>query len=691
MIAEIKSCKMKSCRNINCRPGACPQTGRGRIYNVRFIPIQMIIGLAIFLFSSIVFAQRVDTSAAMMEKQEFKNSRAVSKVLYPGDADIDAKYYKLDLTLIYASDYLNGSVRVDAVPASASINSFFLDLSNSLTVDSVISDNEGLSYIHQDNKLFITLPRTYQKDERFSVIIYYQGVPVSNGFGSIEFGSHDGSPAIWTLSEPYGAKDWWPCKDNPDDKADSSQMNMTCSDNLIPVSNGVLQKITENGNGTHTYFWFNKYPIANYLISMAITNYTVYKNYFHYSPTDSMPVVHYIYPENFDNVKHLLDKTTGMLAIFSEKYGLYPFIDQKYGHAEFGWSGGMEHQTITSLGSFSESIIAHELAHQWFGDMITCKNWHEIWLNEGFATYSEAVYFEAVDPTTYGPYIESLMSYAKQAKGTVYADDIGSVSTIFDYASTYAKGAVVLHMLRGVVGDSVFFNVMKTYAASPELKYNNASTSDFRRIAENVSGKDLGYFFNEWIYGKNYPRYRYSWNFTKTGTDIYTINLKLTQNPNNEPSYFTMPVEIKIYTTEKDTVVRFFNNQSTQEFEFPVTGRPEYLSFDPRNLIMKEVQISDSVDITKPENYILNQNYPNPFNPSTTIRYEIPVSQQGFVPVKITVYNPLGQMVAILVNEEKPAGTYEAKFDASGLSSGIYYYKLTVPGYSITKKMVAAK
>ncbi len=666
MIAEIKNCRIK----------------RLQTYKT---------GLLIFLFSSMVLAQSVDTSSAMMEKQEFINSQAISKVLYPGDAAIDAKYYKLDLTLNYTSDFLKGTVRVDAVPASASLNSFFLDLSNRLSVDSVVSGNVSLSYTHQDDRLNITLQRTYLQGERFSVIVYYQGVPASNGFGSIEFGSHNGSPAIWTLSEPYGAKDWWPCKDNPDDKVDSSQVNLTCADNLIPVSNGVLQQVIENGNGTHTYFWFNKYPIANYLISMAITNYTVYKNYFHYSPADSMLVVHYIYPEHFDNVKHLLDKTTGMLSIFSEKYGLYPFIDQKYGHAEFGWSGGMEHQTITSLGSFSESIIAHELAHQWFGDMITCKNWHEIWLNEGFATYSEAVYFEAVDPSSYGPYIESLMTYAKESKSTVYAEDISSVSTIFDYASTYAKGAVVLHMLRGVVGDSVFFNIMKTYAASPDLRYNNASTADFRRIAEDVYGKDLGYFFDEWIYGKNYPRYRYSWDFKKSGTNIFTINFKLTQNPNGEPSYFTMPVEIKIHTTEKDTIVTVFNDQIMQEFEFKVTGKPEYLSFDPRNLIMKEVQIADSVDVTKPENYTLDQNYPNPFNPSTTIRYEIPVSQQGFVPVKITVYNSLGQEVAVLVNEEKPAGTYEVKFEIAGLSSGIYYYKLTVPGYSITKKMAAAK
>ncbi len=648
--------------------------------------------ILIFLFSTIrTLSQAVDPSLVEIEKRQYENSFALSKVLYPGDEGIDAKYYKLDLTLTNSPDYLKGFVQVDAVPVSAALNSFFLDLSNDLRVDSVISDNNALTFTHQDDKLNINLSRIYKQNERFSVIIYYEGIPGSNGFGSFEFGSHDNTPAIWTLSEPYGARDWWPCKDNPDDKADSSQVNLTCSNSLIPVSNGVLQKINNNGDGTHTYFWYNKYPIANYLISMAITNYTIYKNYFHYSPDDSMPVVHYIYPENFNNAKPFLDKTVDMLEIFSGKYGLYPFIDQKYGHAEFGWSGGMEHQTITSLGSFSESLIAHELAHQWFGDMITCKNWHEIWLNEGFATYSEAVYFEAQDKSFYAPYIESLMSYAKTAKSSVYVDDISSVTTIFNYASTYAKGAIVLHMLRGVVGDSVFFNIMKSYAVSPGLKYNNASTDDFKNIAENIYGRDLGYFFDEWVYGENFPHYSYSWNFRKAGTNIYQINFKIKQDINSLPAFFTMPVYIKIHTTDKDTIVRIFNDQSNQEFEFNVTGQPEYLTFDPNNWIMKEVQITDSIDITKPENYILEQNYPNPFNPSTTIRYEVPVNQQGFVPIKLTVYNSLGQQVAVLVNEEKPAGIYEVELDIPALSSGIYYYKLTAPGYEVTKKMVVVK
>ena len=329
------------------------------------------------LASVSIIAQAPAPALVKGEKLQFNNSLKLSKILYPGDQTIDVKYYKLDLNITNSPNYLKGSVRIDAVPSSVSLDSFFLDLSNNLLVDSVISDNSRLQFVHSNDKLNVTLTHSFLPNEKFSIVVYYEGVPNSNGFGSFEFGSHSGVPATWTLSEPYGARDWWPCKDNPADKADSSQMNITCASNLTGVSNGVLQRVTDNGNGTHTFSWFNKYPIANYLISLAVTNYTEYKTYFNYSSNDSMLVVHYIYPENFAQYKSVLDKTTNMLRIFSDRYGLYPFIDQKYGHAEFGWGGGMEHQTLTSLGSFSESIIAHELAHQWFGDLITCENWHD--------------------------------------------------------------------------------------------------------------------------------------------------------------------------------------------------------------------------------------------------------------------------------------------------------------------------
>ncbi len=273
-----------------------------------------------------------------------------------------------------------------------------------------------------------------------------------------------------------------------------------------------LESITPNGNGTHTYYWKNHYTIANYLISLAITNYTQYDTYYHYSPTDSMVITNFIYPENFNYVKPLVDETDEMIEVFADRYGEYPFIEEKYGHAEYQWGGAMEHQTCSSMGFWGIGVISHELAHQWYGDMITCKDWHHIWLNEGFATYSEAVYLEARDgKAAYDAQIACEMSYARDAQGTIWVQDITDVGQIFNGNRSYAKGSCVLHMLRGIVGDSTFFDIMRTYSADPSVSYGVATTEDFQAIAESVYGQDLDYFFQEWIYGENEPTYTVGW------------------------------------------------------------------------------------------------------------------------------------------------------------------------------------
>ena len=340
------------------------------------------------------------------------------------------------------------------------------------------------------------------------------------------------------------------------------------------MSNGKLISITDNGDGTKTYKWHNSYPIAQYLLSLAITNYTIYTNYYNYSPVDSMPVVHHIYPETFPSVQSVLDKTPLMIKIYSDRFGQYPFLREKYGHAQFGWSGGMEHQTCSSMGVFAEDIISHELAHQWFGDDITCKDWHHIWLNEGFATYCTGLYYEAAyGPATYNSYMASQMVTAQTAVGSIYVQDISNIDEIFNGARSYSKGSVVLHMLRGIVGDTVFFKILKSYIADPTLAYNVAVTEDFQRNAEAVSGLNLEYFFSEWIYGVNYPQYNLTWNYTPASGNLYNVTLNLSQQNNTNPSYFTMPVKIKISTAVSDTVFTIFNDQQSQQYGFTVLGQ----------------------------------------------------------------------------------------------------------------------
>lgn len=650
--------------------------------------------LIAILFAPNCFPQLNKGNLVKYEKYQFQNYNKINKILYPGDSSINITYYGLNLNITYSPNYLKGIATISAKSTENGLTNFFLDLQDTMHVDSVLLNGSQVYFKHSLAKLEITLPRSYNIGEQFSVIIYYQGVPGSSGFGSFEFSSHNNAPAIWSLSEPYGASDWFPCKDTPADKADSSDVWVTCSNSLIAASNGTLQAVVDNGDGTHTFKWKNIYPIAQYLISIAISNYTVYTTYYHYAPSDSMPIVFYIYPEDFNSAKPYLDKVANMIAIFSKFYGPYPFLKEKYGEAQFGWGGGMEHQTMTSLGGFDEDLEAHELAHQWYGDKITCADWQDIWLNEGFASFSEAVYFGAVSGlNSYNLMMNSFMDNAKNAVGSIYVQNISNVNSIFDYDRSYAKGAVVLHMLKGIMGDSLFYQLMKTYASDPKLAYRSAHTADFELDAEKVYGSTLGYFFNEWIYGVGYPHYTVSWNYDYINNNIYSVNLNISQTTNTNPAFFTMPIQIQVKTSAGDTIVTIFNNRQNQLISFNVKGTPQYINFDPNNLILKDISIIDSVDLTKPQTFTLYQNYPNPFNPSTLINYSIPVNSKGFIPVKLIVYDELGNVVAKLVDKTQPAGTYSVKFPPGNkhLASGIYYYQIIAGSYNQTKNMVLIK
>jgi len=543
------------------------------------------------LLSTVLFAQEFDQRIAEMEKAAHSNIFSLSKVNYPGESKIDVTYYGLVLSVTNSPRNITGDVTVNAKVDTFSINNFFLDLQDVLTVDSVLLNGISTSYTHSNDELHIDLDRTYNLGEEISVEVFYHGVPGSSGFGSFEFGTHNGTPIIWTLSEPYGTSDWFPCKDTPADKADSSDVWITVVESLIPIANGTLENITINGNGTHTYYWKNHHPISQYLISLAMTNYHQYDTYYHYSPTDSMVITHYTYPESFNGLKPLLDETDDMIEVFSEKFGEYPFLDERYGHAEMEWGGAMEHQTCSSMGFWGTGVVSHELSHQWYGDMITCKDWHHIWLNEGFATYAEGVYLEAKNGQgSYNSFINSEMNYARNANGTIWVQNINSVGEIFNGPRSYSKGGMVLHMLRGVVGDSTtFFDIMRAYSSDPDLKYGVATTEDFQAVAESVYGQSLDYFFQEWIYGENYPVYHVWWSYSHVSGQTYRMYLNITQEVNSNPSFFTMPVQIKVNTSLGDTVVSVFNNEQNQDFQFDVLGTPLSIVFDPDNWILKTV------------------------------------------------------------------------------------------------------
>lgn len=564
--------------------------------------------LVSIIFSFGIFAQQTTNRIAEFEKTANSNKLSLSKINYPGDSKIDVVYCKLNLTITFSPNFLYGDVTINLKVDTSSTSNLFLDLVDYISVDSVFLNGEVTTFNHSNNILTIDLDRVYVQSEMLNVRIIYSGDGGPNGFGRFKFGAHDGNPVLATLSEPFGSSHWWPCKDTPGDKIDSADIWITVDQSLIPVSNGTLKEIVDNGNGTHTYKWSERYPIAQYLISVTVTDFHQYNTYYNYSLTDSMIITHYIYPENFNNgLQSLLDETSAMMEVFSDKFGEYPFIEEKYGHAEYTgvFGGAMEHQTCTSMGFWNQDVVAHELAHQWFGDKITCKDWHHIWLNEGFATYLEAVYEEAKNGfNSYQSKIQSEMDFAKTATGTIWVQDINDIGEIFSGSRSYAKGAVVLHMLRGVVGDEVFFNILNSYINNPPLVYGVATTEDMQAVAENVYGQSLTYFFREWIYGENFPVYNLWWTYLQTSGNNYTVQLNITQDSNPNPLFFTMPVQIEFGTSAGDTLITLFNNEQNQNFEFELTGEPQTINFDPGNWILKTVNSIMPVEVINFHGYL---------------------------------------------------------------------------------------
>lgn len=577
--------------------------------------------VALFLLPLYGFSQQPSGAAACAEvKQNLAEKRLLytknAKIAYPGDATIDVNYYKLELAINPTAKSLSSVVTIKFTTLQDLATCFF-DLNSSFSVSAVqVIENEIAvaaekpTFEHSSNLVALKFPKTYKKGENVTVKITYSGKPPSNNSGSFEFGTHGSQafPVIWSLSEPYGAPDWWVCKDNPNDKADSSDVWITMPSAFVSVSNGKLTAVLDNGS-SKTYKWKNRYPIAHYLISVACSNYEQYDNYFKYSEKDSLLVSHYLYPESLTaTTKAQLNETVNALNVFSKIYGEYPFIKEKYGHAQCGFGGGMEHQTCSSMGEFNTGLIAHELAHQWFGDKVTCKTWADIWVNEGFATFSEAIYTENTQgKAAYQKEIANDMTQAKQATGSIFVQNTSSIGQIFNFNRTYAKGSVVLHMLRGVLGDDTFFltlrNYLKQYAQSV------ASVRDFQAVAEATSGKKLDYFFNEWLFGTGYPAYNFGWQKENTKGAKITVNQQVV----NGSELFKMPVQLQFrLANNKDTTVVVNVDAEKQTFVFDsFAAEVTNVVFDPDNLILKDLTVDLNVTAIAPsiEELVL---YPNP-------------------------------------------------------------------------------
>jgi aminopeptidase N len=498
-----------------------------------------------------------------------------------------------------AIDSISGSVNYYFVP-SQNIDSISFDLSSAMLVDSVIVDQLNAVFQRSNDLLKINFPSTKLGGQVDSVCIYYHGQPVSTGNGSFEIASHSGAPILWTLSEPYGAKDWWPCRQNTADKIDSMEINCHIPFGDRCASNGKLLSVENVFDGT-IYHWKTNYPIAPYLVAIGVTNYAEISDTLLLANQDTMPILNYVFPEDSANVYESVLVTKSLLEFYDSLLIDYPFSKEKYGHAQFGWGGGMEHQTMSFVGSFDFELVAHEMVHQWFGDYSTCESWKDIWLHEGFATYMAGMTIERFHPEQWFVWKQNALDdIIRLADGSVLCDDTTDLSRIFNGRLSYHKGAFLLHMLRWKYGDAIFANALRNYLNDQSLAYDYCQTDQLKLAFQQATGEVQDRFFNEWYSGQGYPSYSVEWNNTDKKVD-----LTISQTTSDASvSFFHIPIPIQFSNDLEDTIIAFDPVSNGQSFSADLNFIPKYVNIDPevriisaRNDVRKKLPPGSITDV----------------------------------------------------------------------------------------------
>ncbi len=433
----------------------------------------------------------------------------------------DVRFYHIDLSVNDTSTFLQGSTRLIIEIRQPGIQELVFELAEQYRVDSVMLDGQkkGSVVLENDLLIFSGFQDTLKEGESYEITVYYQGSKPGSGFfsGIINAGVSEWDKRVtYTLSEPFSAKDWYVVKQVLNDKADSAWVFLTVDSALMAGSVGLLDSVTELEDGKKRFEWKTRYPIAFYLLSLAVSDYRDYSFYVDIAGMDSILVQNYIYnhPLYLTENKERIDKTADLLVLFSELFGTYPFHEEKYGHALAPIGGGMEHQTMTTLDDFRFNLVAHELGHQWFGNYVTCGTWQDIWINEGFASYSEYLALQYLkDQPSADDWMENAHLVALQEdQGSVYVpfEESTSVSRIFSGRLSYKKGAALLHMIRYELdNDSLFFGTLKSFLE--EFGNSTATGEDFKNVLEAYTGNSFDSFFNQWYYGAGYPVFYFTW------------------------------------------------------------------------------------------------------------------------------------------------------------------------------------
>jgi len=603
--------------------------------------------------------------------------------------EFDSRFVFIDIEPNLSSQTIQAAVTTQFTSLTDDLSDITLDFYDAFTIDSVTGS--AVSYTLSGEVYHVTLDQPYDSGETFTVATTYHGSPpLIGGIKGFRFVNHGGVPVIATLCTPFLAHSWWPCVDGPADKLDSVHLRITIPDTLYAgyplyaASVGKLMSVTYPAAGSVTYEWHENYPVVPYYVSIAMTNYRIFSHMYYYD-ADSMGVPYYVFPEDYSAAQGTFAETVDMIEFHAGLFGEYPFVTEKYSMAEIGFYGAIEKQTKTIMGGVSSSwymVVLHELAHMWFGDMISPTSWHHCWVNEGFATYCEALWWgDKYGEQQYHTYMDGLKYWQG---GTIYLYDISNPFGIF-LTICYDKGAWVLHMLRHVVGDSVFFDAMYQYATDPVFMYGNASTEDVQQVFQTVSGMDLAIFFDQWIYDEYYPRYLYRWYVTDDtkGRAEVTVIIEQTQDGQGWRPVFEMPIDLRFTFAGSDTTITVQNNDTLQIYQFTFAQAPTAVALDPDEWILRyaELGIEETEGLAVNTAQTMLHCMPNPVSRKAVIEYAVPV--EGMI--SIDLYNAAGQKVRTIVQGRQETGVHQCTFDASGLSNGIYF--LYIDG-QVTQKII---
>ncbi|PZR23804.1 MAG: peptidase M1 [Flavobacterium psychrophilum] len=603
------------------------------------------------------FAQSTE-EIAEAERKSGHNLMTFTANAHTGNYDV--VYHRLDLTADPNVHFISGTITTDFI-AKEDMADVTFDLASELTVSQVLQNGNNLVFTQNENdELVITLPSTLSTGSQARVEITYSGAPPTQDEAFV-VSQHAGAPVLWTLSEPYGAKDWWPCKQDLIDKIENIDVYITAPSQYVSVSNGLEQSQTENEDGTKTTHYRHQYPIPAYLVAISISNYGIFTQTAGTVPNE-FPIVNYLYPESQTQNEQNLAVTLPIMDFYEQTFETYPFHNEKYGHAQCGFGGGMEHTTVSFMGSFGRNLIAHELAHQWFGDKVTCGSWKDIWLNEGFATYLSGMVIEHLDG--YEPFrnwkLSNIANITSEDGGYIYLTDADTLSSnrIFSSRLSYNKGAMVLNMLRVKLGDPVFFQALKAYLADPELAYAYAKTPQLKAHLEAASGLDLTGFFSDWVSNQGFPVYTITVENIEGGQA--RINLNQMQS-HNSVSFFEMGVPVRLIGANGEIQDYVLENISNgQDFIVDVPFKAVQAIFDPNSDIISR---TSTITVTNAGDYFSPYLYPNPANTFLFVAVA-----DGVYISEAVIYNTLGQRIM----ETNGA----AAWDVSGFATGVYFMTL---------------